>query len=178
MSKTKKYYFYLNDEKEEQIAAINLLDKLEKGKRSETIKNIVLAGFSLRNIDERLPQLVASLFEKKTSLTTLSRLIGVLDTNYSECLTNKNRATEVVAWQKRVIDKLSPDQNWSAWISITESEYNKLLIENDELIQVRSLIGLVNGDQATSINLTFQESLKINKNPVIKNAGKLFGSEG
>lgn len=182
MSKTKKYYFYLNTDKDEQATAIAHLDQLEQGKRSETIKNVILSGFSLKKIDERLPLLVASLLAKQTSLSTLANIIGALSQDYNISHVNNNKENEVVAWQKRVRDQLLPDNAWSAWISITESEYSSLISENNTDNQVRTLIGAINGDLINDI-LHEKPALSEKKyvisspsNTVVSKAKKLFNT--
>lgn len=182
MSKTKKYYFYLNTDKDEQATAIAHLDQLGQGKRSETIKNVILSGFSLKKIDERLPLLVASLLAKPTSLLTLANIIGALSPDYNISQVNKGKENEVVAWQKRVRDPLLPNNGWSSWISITESEYSSLIVKNDTEIQVRALIGAINGDLINDISnpktLLSEKKLATPSKPnsVISKANKLFNT--
>lgn len=182
MSKTKKYYFYLNTDKDEQATAIAHLDQLGQGKRSETIKNVILSGFSLKKIDERLPLLVASLLAKPTSLSTLANIIGALSPDYNFSHVNNGKESEIVAWQKRVRDPLLPDNRWSAWISITESEYTSLIAKNNTDTQVRTLIGAINGDLVNdssckkSILSEVKPMASSIQNPVISKANKLFNT--
>ncbi|MGP1924962.1 MAG: plasmid partitioning/stability family protein [Arsenophonus sp. NEOnobi-MAG3] len=68
MSKTKKYYFYLNIDKYEQAMTIAHLDQLAQGKRSEMIKNVILSGFSLKKIDDRLPLITGIFSSSKTDI--------------------------------------------------------------------------------------------------------------
>ncbi|CUX96376.1 plasmid partitioning/stability family protein [Candidatus Hoaglandella endobia] len=182
MNKTKKYYFYLNIDKDEQAAAIKLLDHLGQGKKSAAIKSVLLSGFSLKQIDERLPLLVASLIAKPTSLSTLAKVIGVLSPDYNISQITNEKAKEIVAWQKRVRDQLLPNNGWSAWISITESEYASLITKNDTDIQVRALIGAINGDlinESAHKKAVLAEKTSIassHTNTVISKANKLFNT--
>ncbi|MFP3029387.1 MAG: plasmid partitioning/stability family protein [Arsenophonus sp.] len=182
MSKTKKYYFYLNTDKDEQAITIAHLDQLGQGKRSEMIKNVILSGFSLKKIDERLPLLVSSLLIKPTSLSILANIIAALSPDYNISNVNNSKESEIVAWQKRVRDPLLPDNRWSAWISITESEYSSLMSKNNTNTQVRALIGAINGDLIN--DTTYQKSplseVKLmtssTQNSVINKANKLFNT--
>lgn len=181
MSKTRKYYFYLNTEKDEQAAAISLLEQLSKGKRSEEIKNIILSGFSLKKIDERLPLLVASLLAKPTSLSTLSNIISAFCTDHHGF--NLSDDKEIVAWQKRVRDPLLPNNGWSVWISITEAEYLSLMTLNEEDVQVRALIGAINDISANEASRQKVSLLEQKKpaplsphNVIINKANKLFNT--
>lgn len=182
MSKTKKYYFYLNTEKAEQATAIALINQLGPGKKSDAIKNVILSGLSLKKIDERLPLLVASLLAKPTSLSTLAKVIGILSPEYN--ISQINNDKEIVAWQKRVRDPLLPDHGWSSWISITESEYSSLIAEHDHTdtaIQMRALIGAISGDIISAAEhkkafFSEEQSISSPQNTVISKVNKLFNT--
>nr|CBA75491.1 hypothetical protein ARN_29440 [Arsenophonus nasoniae] len=143
---------------------------------------MILSGFSLKKIDDRLPLLVASLLAKPTSLSTLANIIGALSPDYNISQVNKGKENEVVAWQKRVRDPLLPNNGWSSWISITESEYSSLIVKNDTEIQVRALIGAINGDLINDISnpktLLSEKKLATPSKPnsVISKANKLFNT--
>ncbi|MGP1924975.1 MAG: plasmid partitioning/stability family protein [Arsenophonus sp. NEOnobi-MAG3] len=182
MSKTKKYYFYLNTDKYEQAMTIAHLDQLAQGKRSEMIKNVILSGFSLKKIDERLPLLVSSLLLKPTSLSTLANIIAAISPDYDISKVNNSKESEIVAWQKRIRDPLLPDNRWSAWISITELEYSSLISKNNTNTQVRGLIGAINGDfvNDTAYKKSLLSEVKpmtsSTQNLVINKANKLFNT--
>ncbi|HGJ5865573.1 MAG TPA: hypothetical protein ACHBZ9_13165 [Arsenophonus nasoniae] len=154
---SEKFYFYLKPNVISQKEIIDYIN--ESDNRSGIIKNSLELAVKLKKIDYRLPNLITSLSNNEINLINLRYIIDFLQNKDSEL-----NQLEIVAWQKRVKNSLNPERKWSEWIAITEKEYFDILKSEVDDIQVRSLSGMINGDNFTAENnLSVSISPKSNK---------------
>lgn len=156
----KKFFFYLNEDIAGQKKVVDELESYRK--KTPVIRDALLLFFGLRELDARLPSFLSTTIENNGDLDDVRAVFDAFSKNNEEINVN-----EVVAWQKRTINHLSPNGKWSEWMPITEEEYENSLMDPKGHIQVRALQGKIYGDGSLQEAVSGSE---VECNEEIKNA--------
>ncbi|QBY45853.1 hypothetical protein QE197_20290 (plasmid) [Arsenophonus nasoniae] len=184
MSNNKKIFVYLNTDVPEQKELFDYIT--QERNKAKAVRDSLSLTMNLKKFNDKLPTILSLFTQNLISVSDLNMILNSTlqkDTVPVELL-NEN-VYEIVAWQKRVINPLSPDQTWSEWIAISQEEYKNLLKSDDLSIQVRALKGKRLGDNLVNISTipVIEPKESVEKQPktpesnTANNAKKLFNKK-
>lgn len=184
MNNNKKIFVYLNTDVPKQKELFDYIT--QERNKAKAVRDSLSLTMKLKKFNDKLPTILSLFTQNLISVSDLNMiLISTLQKDTAPIELLSEDTYEIVAWQKRVINPLSPDQTWSEWIAISQEEYKNLLKSDNLSIQVRALKGKRLGDNLVNISSTsvidpkelVEKQPKPPANNTANNAKKLFNKK-